>query len=100
MSKVAYFNKQNNWYIINGNFRDEERLEEDEINLDDYQIVEIESDSFKEIEEIENEEVSSGCFDFYTYSAGDGKVILEDRSGCFHFFDNVESLKNYLIDRY
>ena len=91
----AYFNENNNWHLINGNFKDEERIEDEEINLDDYEIVKIQSDNYESVEEF-NEEISNGGWKFYLYTADDGKIIMEDKYGSFHFFDTEEQLHDFI----
>lgn len=92
----AYFHESNNFYIINGNYKDEERIIDDDINLEDYTIIKIESDSYSSVEDF-NEEISAGCWKFYLYTADDGKIIMEDgKYGSFHFFDTEEQLYSFI----
>jgi hypothetical protein len=97
--EIAYHNSNNDWFIINGNYKDREKIADEGIKIQEYAVVNIESDSYESVEEF-NKEISSGYWRFYLYTADNEKIILEDNYGCFHFFDTEDELYDFIKPEY
>lgn len=89
-NKIAYYNENSNWYLINDNYKDAETIEEEEIDLTQYKIVKIESS------ETGNNEVDEG---FWVWEAENGVWFLEEE-GYFKKFESLEKLiKQFEFDK-
>ena len=91
MSK-AYFNSNSGWYLINGNYKDLETIEEEGIDLTQYEIINLES---SECDIDYGFDSFNGVAKCYTWRADDGKCFLEEE-GCFTEFGSCEELENYI----
>lgn len=91
MSKV-YFNKNSQWYLINGNYKGLEEIQEECIDLTQYEMVNLESSECN---------INYGFDDFngvakcYTWEADDGKCFLEEE-GSFKEFESREELEHFM----
>ena len=92
MSK-AYFNENSGWYLINGQYRDLETIEEEGIDITQYEVIKLESSEcgidygFDEF---------SGVAKCYTWKGQDGVWFLEEE-GSFTKFNNCEELEGFMI---
>ena len=90
--KKAYYNKNTNWYMINGNYKDIEMIKEEGIDLNQFEIVNIES---SECDIDYGFDSMNGVAKCYTWEADDGAWFLEEE-GCFTMFNGCEELEIFM----
>jgi len=90
--EIAYFNENSNWYLINGQYKDLETIEEEGIDITQYEIIKLESSEC---------DIDYGFDDFngvakcYTWKAENGVWFLEEE-GCFTEFGSCEKLEEFM----
>lgn len=91
MSKI-YFNENSGWYLINGQYKDLETIEEEGIDITQYEVIKLES---SECDIDYGFDEFSGVAKCYTWEAESGVWFLEE-DGCFTEFESCKKLEEFM----